>query len=197
MTEMLLEATERRLGAVGLAGTTTRTIARLAGVSVGSLYQYFPGRDALVSAIVTRRLADLEDRFIKQLEVVRDLPLSEAMADSARSVRAQGPWEEALYPVVFAVAAEVGKSAAFEQLQVRLTRLTVSELERRRAELRDDLDLELAAHFLVRGLPAAGLALYPLHAASCERLVYELARVALSYLTGSTALVSPASLAVR
>lgn len=47
----------------GWSGTTTNHIARRAGVSVGSLYEYFPGKEALVAALVERHLADAEARL--------------------------------------------------------------------------------------------------------------------------------------
>ena len=44
MVEAILEATIRVLVERGYEGATTITIAARAGVSVGSLYQYFPNK---------------------------------------------------------------------------------------------------------------------------------------------------------
>lgn len=54
--EVLLTATARVLVRRGWAGTTTNHIAAAAGVSVGTLYEYFPGKDAMVYALVDRHL---------------------------------------------------------------------------------------------------------------------------------------------
>jgi AcrR family transcriptional regulator len=62
--DALVEATGQVLAREGLERTTTRRIAERAGVSVGSLYQYFPGREALVAALVERMLE--EDRRLFQ-----------------------------------------------------------------------------------------------------------------------------------
>jgi len=61
--ESLLEATARVLMARGCSGTTTNHVARRAGVSVGSLYEYFPGKEALGAALVERHLEDAEARL--------------------------------------------------------------------------------------------------------------------------------------
>lgn len=50
----ILEVAARVLGERGYAGTNTNLIAERAGVSVGSLYQYFPNKDALVVALHER-----------------------------------------------------------------------------------------------------------------------------------------------
>ncbi|MDH0340520.1 TetR/AcrR family transcriptional regulator [Chromobacterium haemolyticum] len=50
----ILEAAARILERDGYAGLTTNKAAELAGVSIGSLYQYFPNKQALVAALHSR-----------------------------------------------------------------------------------------------------------------------------------------------
>jgi AcrR family transcriptional regulator len=51
---VILEASARILESEGLRGFNTNTIAAKAGVSVGSLYQYFPNKDAILLALIDR-----------------------------------------------------------------------------------------------------------------------------------------------
>ncbi|CAG9234403.1 TetR family transcriptional regulator [Paraburkholderia tropica] len=57
--DAILEAAARILETRGPDGYTTNAIAERAGVSVGSLYQYFPNRDALTAALIDRESAPL------------------------------------------------------------------------------------------------------------------------------------------
>jgi AcrR family transcriptional regulator len=61
---IILEAAARILEERGFAGYTTNAVAELAGVSVGTLYQYFPGKEALTVALIEREavlfLGDVE-----------------------------------------------------------------------------------------------------------------------------------------
>lgn len=52
--EALLDATAQVLRKDGYDGLSTNRVAALAGVSVGSLYQYFPSKEALVAALLDR-----------------------------------------------------------------------------------------------------------------------------------------------
>lgn len=52
--QAILDATAQVLVAEGFDKASTNRIARAAGVSVGSLYQYFPNKEALVAAVVDR-----------------------------------------------------------------------------------------------------------------------------------------------
>ena len=52
--DALVEATARILVKEGFDKASTNRIAEAAGVSVGSLYQYFPSKDALVVAVIDR-----------------------------------------------------------------------------------------------------------------------------------------------
>lgn len=59
--ESIIEAAAQVLEAEGLAGFNTNAIARRAGVSIGSLYQYFPGKDALTVALIQRETSRFYD----------------------------------------------------------------------------------------------------------------------------------------
>ena len=52
--DALVEATARILVRDGFEKASTNRIADMAGVSVGSLYQYFPSKEALVAAVIDR-----------------------------------------------------------------------------------------------------------------------------------------------
>ncbi|NKJ41623.1 MULTISPECIES: TetR/AcrR family transcriptional regulator [unclassified Novosphingobium] len=55
----IVEAAARILEQGGIAALTTNAVAARAGVSVGSLYQYFPGKEALVGALIVRETSIL------------------------------------------------------------------------------------------------------------------------------------------
>jgi AcrR family transcriptional regulator len=56
--EAILEAAAQVFERHGYAAGTTNRIAERAGVSIGSLYQYFPNKDAILVALVHRHLAE-------------------------------------------------------------------------------------------------------------------------------------------
>ena len=52
--EQLLDAAESVIAEVGVEGASVQAIAQRAGASMGSLYHFFPGKDALVLALAER-----------------------------------------------------------------------------------------------------------------------------------------------
>jgi AcrR family transcriptional regulator len=56
---VIVEAAARILEKRGLDGFTTNAVAEEAGVSIGSLYQYFPKKDALIGALIARETSQL------------------------------------------------------------------------------------------------------------------------------------------
>ncbi|EHK88973.1 TetR/AcrR family transcriptional regulator [Saccharomonospora azurea] len=58
--ERMLDASAELLDEIGYEGLTTTLIAKRAGVAVGSLYQFFPDKRAVVQALTQRNL----ERFI-------------------------------------------------------------------------------------------------------------------------------------
>jgi AcrR family transcriptional regulator len=67
LVEVLLEATARVLAKEGWRKATTNRIAEVAGVTVGSLYQYFPSKESLVAALLDRHLEQLMARVMTGL----------------------------------------------------------------------------------------------------------------------------------
>ncbi len=59
--DAILQATLQVLLSVGKERLTTTRVARRAGVSVGTLYQYFPNRSALLQAALKRHLSAVTD----------------------------------------------------------------------------------------------------------------------------------------
>ncbi len=64
----MLEAAAQVLERNGLQGFNTNAVAERAGVSVGSLYQYFPGKDALTLALMRRE----DERFDAEAALALD-----------------------------------------------------------------------------------------------------------------------------
>ncbi|HEX5378059.1 MAG TPA: helix-turn-helix domain-containing protein [Phenylobacterium sp.] len=61
----VIEAAAHILEAEGLNGFNTNAVAARAGVSIGSLYQYFPGKDAILAALI-RQEAEAFDAALTQ-----------------------------------------------------------------------------------------------------------------------------------
>ena len=73
--EAILVAAAQVFRRQGYAGATTDRIAERAGVSVGSLYQYFPNKDAILVAL-TERHVDAGFALVRELlaETLSDVP---------------------------------------------------------------------------------------------------------------------------
>jgi AcrR family transcriptional regulator len=56
MVEALLDSTARILESEGYAAVTTNRVADVAGVSIGSVYEYFPNKQSLVAATLARAI---------------------------------------------------------------------------------------------------------------------------------------------
>ncbi len=59
--ETILLAATRVLSECSLVGFNTNRVAEVAGVSIGSLYQYFPNKAALLAALIERAQTSLAD----------------------------------------------------------------------------------------------------------------------------------------
>jgi AcrR family transcriptional regulator len=61
--DAIVDACTQLLPILGYAGTTTNHIAERAGVNIASLYEYFPGKDAIVAQVAERLVRRVLDRL--------------------------------------------------------------------------------------------------------------------------------------
>ena len=64
---LMLEAATRILDKHGLAGLTTNRVAEVAGVSIGTVYQYFNDKSELLDALAAREVRALSDSVLAAL----------------------------------------------------------------------------------------------------------------------------------
>lgn len=77
--EAVLEAAARILETQGAQHLNTNAIAELAGVSIGSLYQYFPNKEAILATIMRNKRRDLLDNMQKALRETENATAEDAV----------------------------------------------------------------------------------------------------------------------
>ena len=84
----ILEAAAQLLSERGLAGYTTNAVAERAGVSIGSLYQYYPNKDALMSALIASQQARQFERVQQAAQATVGATLEAAVRTMIRAAMA-------------------------------------------------------------------------------------------------------------
>jgi AcrR family transcriptional regulator len=182
----LLEATARILVREGFHKASTNRIAEVAGVSVGSLYQYFPSKEALVAALIDRHNQEVTHAVRGELAEADGLP----MAQAVRKLVAMAVKAHRIDPKLHRVLAEqiprVGRLEKLETVNRQNYALFQSYLERHRNEIRP-VDLELAAFICVTTIEALTHTAVLHHKIvsdeAMEALVEETTRLIVGYLT--------------
>src|SRR5258708_9108280 len=98
--DALLEATARILVKEGFDRASTNRIAEAARVSIGSLYQYFPSKEALVAALAERHMEEMLTEFNASLERLMRLPLEQATREMVEIMLRAHAVDPALHQVL-------------------------------------------------------------------------------------------------
>jgi AcrR family transcriptional regulator len=181
--EVILEAAAHVLVSSGYEAATTKEIAERAGVSIGSLYQYFPSKEALVALLVERL-------YQRVLRVLADNLVAHSAADLEKGVREMvGALVEAyavnprLQKVLLEQSPRIGPLQVLRDVEARMELLVQNSLSRVR-EFEHSRNIGLVVFVLLRALRGA------IWAALTERpeligtpeLVEELSLLVLGYL---------------
>jgi AcrR family transcriptional regulator len=70
--ERVLDVAAKTFEERGYAGTTTNKVAEAAGISIGTLYHYFPDKDALLYSLADRHLAWASESMMAAFDRLRD-----------------------------------------------------------------------------------------------------------------------------
>lgn len=151
--DSLVEATARILVKEGFDKASTNRIAEVSGISVGSLYQYFPSKEALVVAVIERHQHQIMRTVRSGLARVSSEPLQEAMRQFVRIAVKAHRVDPELHRVLAEQIPRIGKLEKVETFSRENFGLFRDYLE----GVRDELgvkDLELASFVCVTTIEA-------------------------------------------
>jgi AcrR family transcriptional regulator len=128
--EAILEATTHILTEEGYDKASTNRIAERAGISIGSLYQYFPNKESLMAALMEQHSNEIAELVESKLSHLFDQPLETTIPELIRAVIAAHAINPQLHQVL---NEEIPRSERLQQMQQaeeRITGLLRAYLER-------------------------------------------------------------------
>ena len=161
--DTILDATARVLIHAGFDGLTTNAVATKAGVSIGSLYQYFPNKEAMVSALIERHMNEMNGAILNELARVATLPIAQAARAVIELTLSAHGIDPKLHKVLTEQVPRIGKLAKLRELDNISHRMVAGMLAARGNELAIR-DLEMTAFVLVSAIESIvhrAVLLYP------------------------------------
>jgi len=146
--DAILKATARILVKEGYHHTSTNKVAAAAGVSIGSLYQYFPSKEALVAALADRHVEEMLAVLREELPRLSTLPLEQAIERVVRLMVEAHSVDPKLHKVLVEQVPRIGKLDMVEGVEREMIGLARAYLESRRGEVHVE-DPELSAYIVV------------------------------------------------
>lgn len=183
--EAILTAAARVLVKDGYEATTTNKIAARAGVSIGSLYQYFPSKESIVAALVHRHRDEMWTIISTRLGQHQGHSIRANVRAILEAVVEAKRMNPKLHRVFVEQVPRIGELQAVFDVNQQIAEM-VSGILRSRPETVRPKNLDLAAYILVHSVLAVT------HAVLVERpqslddgsLIDELADMFVSYLVG-------------
>jgi AcrR family transcriptional regulator len=151
--EALLAATAQVLVREGYEHTNTNRIAEVSGCGIGSLYEYFPNKEALVATLVERAADALLVHFEAWFQAHADSPPPVAVRAFVEAAISAHPTEPELHKILIELAPRVGDLDRLGQVEDRITDFVRAYLESRGTEIVPN-DLDLAAFVVMRTVEA-------------------------------------------
>jgi len=122
----ILDATGRVLLRRGYDGCTTNLVAEVAGVGIGSLYEYFPNKDALVAALIEREIDTFVATLEREMVATFDRPFSDALRSALGAALDYLEARRDLVRILMAEYPHFGQLPAIGRLPRRVSELAAS-----------------------------------------------------------------------
>ena len=184
--EAIVDTAADLLVELGYHNMSTNKIAERADVSVGSVYQYFPNKEAIVRAVMDEFAERQYEILADGLEEVQGVDLRDAVRKLVDNMLQTKRDEPELSRVLFEQLPPIGQHDVMSEWTQRAATLLRSALEDRDEELRPG-NLDIAAFVLVNGVHGivqGAVSNWP-EMLDDERLLDETADMVLRYLEGS------------
>ncbi len=180
--DAILRAAAHILRTQGYEACSTNRVALKAGVSIGSLYQYFPSKEALITALAERHAEQTYGRLMLTADQVQGASLPDAVRAFIVAMGEMHEVDPELHRVLTEQLPRIGGYQEVRRLTAASASLVRAYLESRRESIRPK-DLDLATFLLVTTVEAVT------HISGLERrsprdpkLVEELTQLVLRYL---------------
>lgn len=183
--EAIIIGAAQVLTAQGFEGLTTARVAERAGVSIGSLYQYFPNKQALAAAVVDCYGELFAAAFRQAMATHPQGTLSQtvdAMIEFASVSYQHGP---ELHRALNELASRVDRVEKIGQISARIAGVIEEQLRLHTQEIAGDLDLADAAALIETILETVvhrAIEHHPVNVGG-ERMIKQCRRLILGFLT--------------
>jgi AcrR family transcriptional regulator len=151
--DALVEATARLLVKEGFDKASTNRIAEEAGVSIGSLYQYYPSKEALVAAVVEAHNHAIMELVRGAMAEVASLPIAKAVRRLVGVAIEAHRIDPRLHRVLAEQIPRTGRFEGVESFNGEAYAFFLGYLQAHQAELRK-MDIGLAAFMCVTTIEA-------------------------------------------
>jgi AcrR family transcriptional regulator len=182
LVDAVLEAGTRIFRERGWEGATMARVAEVAGISIGSLYQYFPDKQSLAAAII-ERYSEREVAFhMERMSGLGSMSLRESIRAAIRAAIDFSALDPELHRALLDAIPHIGRHELLAQ-RVRDTAVGFRMLLGAHAREIDHDDLDVATHVLINAIHAnTHDGPMPRRAIADERLARELERLIFGYL---------------
>jgi len=148
LVDSIIVATSRILGTLELTKSTTAKIAKLAGVSIGSLYQYFPNKESLVAAVIENEVNWHLKGIEQKLQELQDEKIQEVISILVRLVLESFAKRKKLTKHLSGPTLQLGQVEVLEVGRKKAGAMIEKLLESRKTEIQIQ-DYRLASYVIV------------------------------------------------
>jgi len=150
MVDRILDAGQEMLIAHGYDGASTNRIATAAGISPGSLYQYFPNKDAIAAAVIDRYSDQLAERVAARVSERLSQPAPDYVRESIAALLDSLDVHPEFLRAVMEQTPRLGAGSKLIAFEQRIGELTKAYLTINKNQIRSGGSYDTAAWMLVR-----------------------------------------------
>jgi AcrR family transcriptional regulator len=151
--DAILRAAAHILRTQGYEAMSTNQVAKKAGVSIGSLYQYFPSKESLVLALEDEHSAEMQRLIMQTVEQMQGAPVEVVVQTFIESFLHMHEVDPKLHRVLSEQVPRIGGYEKLKELMLPGARLVRAWLEANQAQFRK-VDLDVATFVLVSSVEA-------------------------------------------